>query len=115
MKMFAAQPLRYDKNRIFNRLKITPDRENDYEYANEIFPRLEAIVQTETELLCGYRVLPNNRKLNCPELDGCEKLAVCLVGCSERINKAIAQLLEDGDLLEGYILNDLANDNLFNA
>jgi uncharacterized protein len=28
MKMFAAQPLRYDKNRIFTRLKITPDRQS---------------------------------------------------------------------------------------
>jgi hypothetical protein len=40
---------------------------------------------------------------------------VCLTSCSDRISHSIARLLEEGDLLDGYILNDLVNDILFTA
>ena len=115
MKLFIPDTLRYDRDRIFTRLKITPDRENVYDYACEIFPRLESIAREETELLCGYTLVPNTLTGISPEPDSCPELAVCLTGCTERISRAVGQLLEEGDLLEGYILNDLANDILFHT
>lgn len=115
MKSFTAGSLRFDKDRIFNRLKIFPENPTVYEYADEAFPRLEEIARQEMELLCGYTVIPNTLELGSPELDSCELLAVCLAGCTDRIVTRINRMMDEGDFLEGYILNDLANDILFNA
>jgi len=115
MKRFTAGSFRYDKDRIFKRLKILPENENVYEYANGVFPQLETIARTEMELLCGYTVIPNTLELDSPEMDSCDLLAVCLASCTDRIVNKIARMMEEGDFLEGYILNDLANDILFSA
>ena len=115
MKRFTAGSFRYNKDRIFARLKILPENENVYEYANEIFPRLEEIAREEIELLCGYTVIPNTLELGSPEMDSCDMLAVCLAGCTDRIVNKVAAMMDEGEFLEGYILNDLANDILFSA
>lgn len=115
MKLFTAGSFRYSKERIFQRLKILPENENVYEYANEIFPRLEEIARAEVELLCGYTVIPNTLELDSPEMDSCDLLAVCLAGCTDRIVNKVSAMMDEGEYLEGYILNDLANEILFNA
>ena len=115
MKLFTAGPFRYSKERIFQRLKILPENENVYEYANEVFPRLEEIARAEVELLCGYTVIPNTLELDSPEMDSCDLLAVCLAGCTDRIVNKVSAMMDEGEYLEGYILNDLANEILFNA
>lgn len=115
MKRFIPPSLRYDRERIFTRLRIRPDRESVYEYAAEIFPRLERIAAEEAELLCGYTLAPLDRAAGIPLSDGCEGLAVCFVCCSNRIEEKIKAMIAEGELLEGYILNDLANDILFSA
>ena len=115
MKLFTAGSFRYSKERIFQRLKILPENENVYEYANEVFPRLEEIARAEVELLCGYTVIPNTLELDSPEMDSCDLLAVCLAGCTDRIVNKVSAMMDEGEYLEGYILNDLANEILFNA
>ena len=115
MKIFTAGSFRYSKERIFRRLKILPENENVYEYANEVFPRLEEIARAEVELLCGYTVIPNTLELDSPEMDSCDLLAVCLAGCTDRIVNKVSAMMDEGEYLEGYILNDLANEILFNA
>ena len=115
MKIFTAGSFRYSKERIFQRLKILPENENVYEYANEVFPRLEEIARAEVELLCGYTVIPNTLELDSPEMDSCDLLAVCLAWCTDRIVNKVSAMMDEGEYLEGYILNDLANEILFNA
>ena len=115
MKLFTAGSFRYSKERIFQRLKILPENENVYEYANEVFPRLEEIARAEVELLCGYTVIPNTLELDSPEMDSCDLLAVCLAGCTDRIVNKVSAMMDEGEYLEGYILDDLANEILFNA
>ena len=51
-------------------------------------------------------------ELRTPEVDRCRYRITCLSTCSESITKAISQLIDQGDFLEGYLLNDLVNEML---
>ena len=42
-------------------------------------------------------------------------LAVCYCGATQKIVDCVDDLMARSDFLEGYILNDLANEVLFNA
>ena len=76
------------------------------------------MVETAQQQLCMthcYSVEEDAPPVGMPKVDRCKYRITCLSTCSEAITKAIAKLLEQGDFLEGYILNDLANEMLFNA
>ena len=114
MTHFVPETFEYDKARIYRRLKITADP-SVLEYTEKVFPSLEAAARQELELLLCYTVVPNDLELGSPELDSCEKLAICYCGCSERIVARITAMMDEGLFLEGYVLNDLSNEILFNA
>lgn len=110
-----AAAFEYDKERIFTRLKLR-ESENTSAYAEEIFPKLEAMLGEQLELLLAYTVTDNDlTTIASPELSSCDLLAVCYCGATQRIVDCVEELMANGDFLEGYILNDLSNEVLFNA
>jgi len=62
-----------------------------------------------------YTVLSGVGPFAIPDLDDCSHQVVCLSSCSEAIVDTITELLNGGDYLEGYILNDMISEILFNA
>lgn len=110
----SVRELEYEKARIFTRLKLNAD-ENVRTYAEEIFPRLVQLLHENMELLLAYNIVDNDLTVSSPELINCELLAVCYCGATQKIVDCIDALMDAGDFLEGYILNDLANEVLFNA
>ena len=114
MVYFADITPKYDRERIFRRLHVEPDT-NAYRYAQSVFPYLEEIAQQQLCMTHCYSVEEDAPPLGVPEVDRCKYRITCLSTCSEGITKAIAKLLDQGDFLEGYILNDLVNEMLFNA
>ena len=114
MVYFADITPKYDRNRIFRRLHIQPDT-SAYRYAEAVFPALERTARQQLRMTHCYAVEEGAPPMGVPEVDRCRYHITCLSTCSEGITAAITQLLERGDFLEGYILNDLANELLFNA
>ena len=114
MVYFADVTPKYDRERIFRRLHIEPGT-NAYRYAHSVFPSLEEIAQQQLCMTHCYSVEEDAPPMGVPEVDRCKYRIVCLSTCSEGITRAIAKLLDQGDFLEGYILNDLVNEMLFNA
>ena len=66
-------------------------------------------------LVLALKSLLHGPSVNIPEVDSCSHQIVCLCSCSSRITQAIGHLLDQGDYLEGYLLNDLANEIMFNG
>lgn len=114
MIKYVQTAVQYDRERVFRRLNIEPGT-NVYDYALSAFPALETIVREKLRMVHGYTVLSHPAPVGVPEVDDCAYQVVCLSSCSEEITAAIGQLLERGDYLEGYILNDLVNEILFSG
>lgn len=110
----ADVSIQYDRDRIFRRLRIEAGT-NVHHYAAASFPALAEIAETRLQMVHAYTVQKNFQPVGIPEVDSCAYLVTCLSSCSEEIMSAIGGLLEQGDFLEGYILNDLVNEILFNA
>ncbi|WP_294548959.1 hypothetical protein [uncultured Pseudoflavonifractor sp.] len=114
MVYFADVTPKYDRERIFRRLHIEPDT-NAYQYAQSVFPSLAEIARQQLCMTHCYSVDENEPPVGVPEVDRCKYRITCLSTCSENITREISQMLAQGDFLEGYILNDLVNELLFNA
>ncbi len=114
MIYFADVTVQYHRDRIFRRLKIEPGS-SVYNYAAAAFPALEQIVSDKLRMVHCYCIIDHTAPIGVPEVDTCSQLVICLSSCSEEIMSAIGDLLDRGDFLEGYILNDLVNEILFNA
>lgn len=114
MIKYADVDVQYDLNRVFRRLKIEPGT-HVYEYAEEVFPKLIRTVEEKLDMVNCYVVLHHGPSVNIEEVDSCSHQIVCLCSCSSRITQAIGHLLDQGDYLEGYLLNDLANEIMFNG
>ena len=110
----SVDELKYDKNRIFTRLKLRADP-NTNAYAESIFPYLVELLRENIELVLAYNITDNDLTIASPELSSCDMLAVCYCGATQKIVDCVDDLMAKSDFLEGYILNDLANEVLFNA
>lgn len=111
---FAKVSVEYDRDKIFQRLHIQPGT-NVYDYSVNIFPMLTEIVGQKLRMYHCYQISQGKVRVDLPEVDSCSHQVVCLSTCTTEILDAIEELLKRGDFLEGYILNDLTNDILFNA
>lgn len=114
MIQHADVALQYDRERIFRRLKIEPGT-HVHDYAMEAFPALARAAEEKLRMVHCYTLLEDAAAVGIPEVDGCDYQVACLSACSQDIMAEIGRLLERGDYLEGYILNDLSNEILFNA
>lgn len=114
MVYFADITPHYDRSRIFRRLHIQPDT-TAYRYAGAAFPALERTARQQLCMTHCYAVEEGAPPMGLPEVDRCRYRITCLSTCSESITKAISQLIDQGDFLEGYLLNDLVNEMLFDG
>ena len=102
----SVDELKYDKNRIFTRLKLRADP-NTNAYAESIFPYLVELLRENIELVLAYNITDNDLTIASPELSSCDMLAVCYCGATQKIVDCVDDLMAKSDFLEGYILNDL--------
>ena len=114
MVQFADVTVQYSRTRIYRRLHIEPDTPV-YEYSEKAFPNLIRIVEEKLRMENCYSIFPRVLSFGIPKVDEAQFQVACLSSCSEDILRAVDDLFEAGDYLDGYILNDLANEILFNA
>lgn len=111
---FYTPAMLYDKEKIYRRLQIRKDTPA-YSYTENIFSSLHALAAEKMELFFCYKSIAPLPSFSASPLDLCGQWVLCLASCSDSINQVIQQKLEEGEYLEGYLLNDLANEILFNA
>ena len=111
---FVETAVQYDRERVFRRLHIEPGTEV-YAYSASVFPRLEELLAQKLHMYNCYQISQGQIRVDLPEVDGCAYQVACLSTCTREIADTIDGLLEQGEFLEGYVLNDLVNDVIFNA
>ncbi len=114
MVEFADVTVQYSRSRIYRRLHIEPDTPV-YEYSEKAFPNLIRIVEEKLRMENCYSIFPKALTFDIEKVDSAQLQVACISTCSEDILQAVDDLFEAGDYLDGYILNDLANEILFNA
>ena len=114
MIKYIKAPITYDRERIFRRLHIEHDT-YAYDYSIEHFDILEDMIDKHLDIINCYIILDEVMHFNIIDIDECTKQIVCLSSCTDKIIHVIEDMIKQGDFLEGYILNDMANDIIFNA
>lgn len=111
---FFTPEIDYNQEKIYDRLQI---RENTraYFYVEKLFPEILELTKKNMDLFLCYRVLTPEFKFDIPILDNCKKWIVCLVSCPDQIFEVIQNKMDNDEFLEGYLINDLSNEILFNA
>ena len=88
----SVDELKYDKNRIFTRLKLRVDP-NTNAYAESIFPYLVELLRENIELVLAYNITDNDLTIASPELSSCDMLAVCYCGATQKIVDCVDDLM----------------------
>lgn len=114
MIIFTKTDFIYDKDRIFRQLHLT-ENENVTKYTHQIFPKLIQLTQENLEITTCYSIQENNKHLGLPNIDCCKYAVLCFCSCSEKINLLIDDLFRNNDFLDGFLLNHISNELLFNA
>ena len=100
------------KEEVFKKLKLRAGT-SAFERAESIFAELEKVAFDIGEITSVYVVKENSYKLNCNELDTCNKLIFCYVSMGNGIVLKIKEFIDKGEFLDGYLLNYISDDMLF--
>jgi len=103
-----------DKNAVCQRLQITGDS-LAASHSRELCPQLLTLAETLCQLTCLYTLQPRNLSLGIPGLDQCSHLVFCFVSVGPRLGEAVGDFFQKKDYLEGFLLDHLGNEILFNA
>ncbi|WP_434311374.1 hypothetical protein [Hominifimenecus sp. rT4P-3] len=114
MLYYFTPEMVFHKEQVYHRLQI---RENTraFSYVESIFDEIQALALKSMDLLLCYRVFDSAPPLPSSLIKPWKRWVVCLVSCSDRIFQAIQEKMDTGEYLEGYLLNDISNDVIFNA
>ena len=114
MIRFVQTTFAYDKEEILRRLKI---REGSPAWgrATKNFDKLVEIARENMTITACYSIRDNDLSLGEGDAvkEGCEKMIVAFATGSRQIGQAILRLMDDGQFMDSYVLNDLVNDVLF--
>ena len=111
---FANVTVQYSRSRIYRRLHIEPDTPV-FDYAEGAFPSLVEAMEAHLHMENCYSIFPRSLSIGAEDVDNARLQVACISSCSEEILDVIMDMMDRGDYLEGYILNDLSNEVLFNA
>lgn len=103
-----------DLETVSQRLKITGDS-LEAVHCRELLPSLMAQASLLSQPSCLYCISPYEQAIPLEALASCSHLVCCFVGLGPGLNKAIDTYFQQGDYLEGFLLDHLGNEILFNA
>ncbi|KNZ43609.1 hypothetical protein [Acetobacterium bakii] len=114
MVVFTQTEFIYDKDRIFRQLHLK-ENENATKYTHQVFPKLIKLAKENLKITTCYSIRKNITHLNLPNIDCCKYVVSCFCSCSNKINEVIEDLIQKNEFLDGFLLNHISNEILFNA
>lgn len=98
-----------DKDLIFKRMRIDSNSPT-YKSISETFNKQVKIIENIVEFESVYLIKENNSTFNIKNIDECEKIAYCFTSIGKEIVNKINEYFFNNDYLEGYLLNELADE-----
>jgi RNA-binding protein YhbY len=100
---------RVDQELVFQRMRLKPTSpvfDKMVAVYQELLPKLEALVSFQGI----YVVKPNKYDFQSSTLNACEKIVFCYATIGQSVCQEITDLLDQKELVKGYVLNEMAND-----
>lgn len=109
MKEVLNPVFRVDKSMVFQRMRLK-ETSNVYKKMDSVFNRLLPEVEALVDYQAIFLVKDNIARLDQPILDNCEKMVFCYATIGPAIPDRITQLFDEKEMVDGYVLNEMAND-----
>ena len=114
MKEVFKPTIKLDKKKIYTRIKVREDSPM-YDTINELYESYVEDIADKIEFQVIYTVKANEFNFDIPEVDNCEKVIFCYATIGHPVNDYVIKLFDDKNYLEGYLLNEVANDIVMEA
>jgi hypothetical protein len=114
MKEVFNPSIKLDKKKIYQRIKVKEDS-HVYDTIDELYNQYVKNIEDRIEFQVVYTVKPNEFNFNIPDVDNCEKVIFCYATVGHLVNDDVIKLFDDKNYLEGYLLNEVANDIVMEA
>jgi hypothetical protein len=100
-----------DKDKIYRRLHIAEGSEVR-KYSELVFDELVEIIKNVMNLYSIY-IESDKFELGNDELDSCESYVLCFISSSEKTGLIANEMMENGDYLKGFLINEMASEAIF--
>ena len=114
MKASFNPVLQINKPLIFERMRVS-DSSKIYDKVNGIYEDLIPVIERLVAYQAVFSMEENKFEINQPLLSQCDKIVFCYVTIGEKLCLEVNRLFEDGQLLQGYILNEMTNEVVMDA
>ncbi|SHJ42601.1 hypothetical protein SAMN02745751_02532 [Dethiosulfatibacter aminovorans DSM 17477] len=114
MKEVFKPTIKLDKKKIYTRIRVREDSPI-YDTIDELYEKYVENIEDRIEFQVIYSVKPNEFNFDISDVDNCEKVVFCYATIGNPLNDDIVKLFDDKNYLEGYLLNEVANDIVMEA
>lgn len=114
MKETFKPIIKLDKKKIYTRIKVREDSPM-YDTIDKLYEKYVKNIKDRIEFQVIYTVKPNEFSFDISDVDKCEKVVFCYATIGHPVNDDVIKLFDDKNYLEGYLLNEIANDIVMEA
>ncbi|MEG1431486.1 hypothetical protein [Eubacterium sp.] len=114
MIKFIKTDFSFNKEKIFRQLHLKENR-SVTKHTRMVLPMLTQLLKENMELTTCYSLQDNHFRERLPGVGCCRQVALCYCSCTQRINAVIDTMLGQGEILDGFLLNHMANAVFFEA
>ncbi|SEA20316.1 hypothetical protein SAMN04515656_10572 [Eubacterium aggregans] len=114
MIKFIKTDFSFDEEKIFRQLHLKENR-SATKHTRMVLPMLTKLLKENMELTTCYSLQDNDFQAPLPGIGCCSQVALCYCSCTRRINDVIDTMLSQGEILDGFLLNHMANAVFFEA
>lgn len=109
MKDVFNASIQLDKKKIYTRIKVKEDSPI-YDTIDKLYNEYAETVKNKIEFQVIYTTKTNEFDFDIPDVDKCDKIIFCYATIGHPVNDEIIKLFDDKNYLEGYLLNEVANE-----
>lgn len=114
MKASFYPVLQINKSLVFERMRVNQSSKI-YKKVNELYERLIPVIEELVDYQAVFALEDNHFGFYQHPLSDCDKIVFCFVTIGEGVCHEVNRMFEDGQLLEGYLLNEMTNEVVMDA
>ncbi|MDP3388185.1 MAG: hypothetical protein Q8S24_13180 [Eubacteriales bacterium] len=114
MKASFIPVLQINKPLVLERIRVN-ESSRIYKKVNELYDGLIPLIEKLVDYQAVFAVEDNCFGFEQPPLSDCDKIVFCYVTIGDKVCLEVSRMFENGQLLEGYLLNEMTNEVVMDA
>jgi hypothetical protein len=114
MKASFVPNLQINKPLVFERMRVN-ESSRIYKKVNALYDGLIPLIEKLVDYQAVFTVEDNCFGFEHPPLSDCDKIVFCYVTIGDKVCLEVSRMFENGQLLEGYLLNEMTNEVVMDA